>query len=387
MQKKQIKILLTGGGTGGHVLPILAVVEEAKEIASQKDLELEFLHIGTNPEKEKEIIEEAGIKYDHVMTGKFRRYFSPQNFIDMFKVPLGILQAYFKVKKFDPDVVFGKGGFASVPAVVAAGWLHKKILIHESDTSPGLANKKLEKYATKIALGFARAAEYFPKGKTIVTGNPIRVEILLGNKESGLQTFGFDGARPIIFVTGGSTGARTVNHTIVKALPKLLEKYDVIHQCGQISLQDTLDCLGVFYKKDSIKKLDHGYEISGQNYRLYPYLKKEMADAYACADIIIARAGASNITEIAALSKPSVLVPLPLGASRGEQISNAGMFAKAGASKVFVNEQFKALDLIEYLDEVFTDKDVLRGMGTKAKQFYKSDAEEEIAKAILELAK
>ncbi|MFC1721801.1 undecaprenyldiphospho-muramoylpentapeptide beta-N-acetylglucosaminyltransferase [Patescibacteria group bacterium] len=385
--KNHFKILLTGGGSGGHIQPILAVVAELRKIGEARKVDFDFLHIGSVPDKEKDLIEAADITYDYVLTGKLRRYVSLHNFFDAFKIPLGILQAYFKVKKFNPDVVFGKGGFASVPAVVAAGWLNKPILIHESDTSAGLANRKLAKYASKVAVGFAKAKSSFPDSDVVVTGNPVRPEILAGSKDKGLNEFNFSGDKPIIFVTGGSLGARTVNRVVILALPKLLEKYDVIHQCGPVNLDDSVSKIKTLFGENRIEKQGDNYYIKGLGYRLRPYLHNEMADAYACADIVVSRAGANNITEIAALSKPSILIPLPLGSSRGEQISNAGMLAKAGASRVFINQEFNASDLVSALADLFSSPDKLSAMGKQAHKFFRADAAVHLADEIFNLAR
>ena len=263
--EKNIKVLLTGGGSGGHIQPLLAVVAELRKIGEARKVDFDFLHIGSVPAQEKDLVEAAGIRYEAVLTGKLRRYLSVQNFFDAFKIPLGIMQAYGKVKRFNPDVVFGKGGYASVPAVVAAGWLGKPVLIHESDTSAGLANRKLAKYATKVAVGFARARSSFPGSDVVVTGNPVRPEILVGRNDKGLNEFNLTGDKPIIFVTGGSLGARTVNRVIVLALPKLLEKYDVIHQCGPVNLGDSVQKLKTLFGENRIEKQGDNYYIKKKN--------------------------------------------------------------------------------------------------------------------------
>jgi len=385
--EKHLKIILTGGGTGGHIQPILAVVSELRKIGDERQVDFDFLHIGSVPKKEKNIIEAADIEYDHVLTGKVRRYFSLQNLVDIFKIPIGILQAYFKVRKFKPDVVFGKGGFASVPAVVAAGWLNIPVIIHESDTSAGLANRKLAKYATVIALGFARARSCFPDNKVVVTGNPVRPEILTGKKDQALNEFNFDGTKPIIFITGGSLGAQTINRVTVGALKKLLEKYDIIHQCGDVNLKDTLGRVKLIFGDNRLKKQGVNYYLKGAGYRLRPYLKNEMADAYAAADLVVSRAGASNITEIAALSKPSILIPLPMSASRGEQIGNAGLFAKAKAAKVILNQDFTAESFLTAVEELFGSPDKLASMGRSAHKFYEPQAAVKLAEEIFNLAR
>lgn len=387
MPKNKYKILLTGGGTGGHIQPLLAVAAQLRRIGEERQIEFDFLHIGSSPAQEKEAIEQAGINYDYVLTGKLRRYVSFQNLIDAAKIPLGIMQAYFKVKKFNPDAVFGKGGYASVPAVIAAGWLRKPILIHESDTSAGLANRKLAKYATRVAVGFAKARESFSGSKVVVSGNPVRPEILQGSRSECLDIFNFSGSKPILFVTGGSLGARTLNRVVAGALPKLLERFDVIHQCGRENLADTVKCVRLLFGENRLKKQGDNYYLKSLGYRLRPYLRSEMGAAYAGGDLVIARAGANNVTEIAALGKPSILVPLPMTVSRGEQISNAGMLAKAGASIVFLNQDFNPEDLLATIDRLFAEPKKLAAMGQAARKFYKPDAAVLLADEIFNLAR
>ncbi len=383
---KNIKVLLTGGGTGGHVLPLLAVVNELRKIGAERGIDFTFLHIGTNPAREQSLVEKAHVKYDHVAAGKIRRYFSLQNAVDIFKIPWGLGQAYAKVKKFQPDVIFGKGGYASVPVITAAGWQHKKIIIHESDTTPGLANRKMAKYAAKIALTFPQSARFFEPGKVVITGNPIREGILSGSYERGLKTFNLETDKPILFVTGGSSGARTINRVMVEALPQLLDRYQIIHQCGTIGLPEVLDRLREKFGREIVIQQGTNYYLRGQGYRLRPFLQQdEMANAYAAATAVISRAGAGNLSEIAALGKPSILVPLPLTASRGEQITNAAVFERAGASVVIMNEEMSAEKLVAVTRQLLANPEELASMGRAAKSLARPEAALLIAEEILKL--
>lgn len=384
---KNLKILLTGGGTGGHFLPLLAVVNELRKIGAERGIDFDFLHIGTNPARERELVEKFHVKYDHVAAGKMRRYFSLQNVVDIFKIPWGLGQAYTKVKKFDPDVVFGKGGYASVPVITAAGWQHKKILIHESDTSPGLANRKMAKYATEIALAFSQSARFFDKNKVVITGNPIREGIRAGSYERGLKTFNLNEDKPIIFVTGGSSGARTINRVTVETLPKLLDHYQIIHQCGNIGLEAVVGKLREKFGAANVIQQGANYYLRDRGYRLRPFLQlEEMADAYAGAKLVISRAGASSLSEIAAVGKPSIVIPLPLTASRGEQITNAAVYERAGASTVIMNEELTAEKLLAAIKQLIDNSQTLTAMGQAARKLARPEAAQLIAEEIIKLA-
>lgn len=384
---KNLKILLTGGGTGGHVLPLLAVVNELRKIGTERGIDFTFLHIGTNPERERGLVEKFHVKYDHVPAGKIRRYFSLQNVIDVFKIPWGLIQARRKVKEFQPDVVFGKGGYASVPVVTAAGGLHRPIIIHESDTTPGLANRRMAQYATKIALAFPQSARFFDPKKVVVTGNPIRVGISEGGFESCLKTFHLNRQKPVLFITGGSIGARTINRTVVSALPRLLNDYQIIHQCGNVGLEDVLDRLRETFGTVNVVQQGNNYYLRDKGYRLRPFLQlAEMADAYAGAKLVISRAGASSLSEIAVVGKPSILVPLPLSSSRGEQITNAAVYERAGASVVIMNEEMSADKLVETIRQLLVNPAELEAMSRASKKMAHPEAASLIAEEILKLA-
>ncbi len=384
---KILKIILTGGGTGGHFLPLLAVVNELRKIGAERGIDFDFLYIGTNPARERALVEKFHVQYDHVAAGKMRRYFSLQNVIDVFKIPWGLGQAYAQVKKFGPDVVFGKGGYASVPVVTAAGWQHKKTLIHESDTTPGLANRRMAKYATKIALTFSQSTRFFDQSKVVVTGNPVRAGILAGSFEHCLKTFNLDNSKPILFVTGGSFGARTINRVVVAALPKLLETYQIIHQCGQVGLEEVVGTLRQKFGAVNVVQQGNNYYLRDRGYRLRPFLQlEEMADAYAGARIVISRAGASSLSEIAAVGKPSILIPLPVSASRGEQITNAAVYERAGASVVIMNEELTTEKLLVAIRQLVGDAATLTAMGQAARKLAHPEAATRIAEEIIKLA-
>ena len=306
------KIILTGGGTAGHVTPNLALVPSLREA------DFDIHYIGSLNGIEKKLITDAGIPYDGISSGKLRRYFDLKNFSDPFRVLAGYAQARKIIKKFRPDVVFSKGGFVAVPVVLAAKHLHIPVIIHESDMTPGLANKICIPAADKVCCNFPETMPYLPEEKAVLSGSPIRAELLTGDRKTGLDYAHFDGKKPVILVIGGSLGSVTVNNAVRAILPQILERFDVIHICGKGNLDESL--------------------IGKPGYKEYEYVDKPLRHLFACADLMISRAGANAICEILALRKPNLLIPLSAKASRGDQILNANSFAKQGFSMVMEEE-------------------------------------------------
>ncbi len=324
------RIVLTGGGTAGHVTPNMALIPTLKE----KGYDIHY--IGSYDGIEKKLIEEMDIPYHGIATGKLRRYFSLQNFSDPFRVIKGFSEAKSLMKELKPDVVFSKGGFVSVPVVLAASSKKVPCIIHESDMTPGLANKICIPKADKICCNFPEAAENLPVGKAVVTGTPIRKELFNGNAAAAMTFCGFTQPRPTLLVVGGSTGALRVNEAIWACLDELTAKYNVIHLCGKDKTND---------KYNNIP-----------NYVQYEYIKAELKDMLALADVIVSRAGANAICELLALHKPSVLIPLSLEASRGDQILNAQSFAKSGYAKLLMEEDVNNTSLLEAINEVYDNR-------------------------------
>ena len=291
------KIILTGGGTAGHVTPNLALIPSLKELG------YEIHYIGSYQGMEKKLIEDAGIDYHGISSGKLRRYFDLKNFSDPFRVLKGYGEALKLMKKYKPDVVFSKGGFVAVPVVLAAKHYKVPAIIHESDMTPGLANKICIPSAKTICCNFPETLNYLPKDKAILTGSPIRKELLEGDRLTGLQYAHLSANKPVILVIGGSLGSITVNSAVRKVLPKLLNRYQVIHICGKGNLDESL--------------------INLDGYKQYEYVDTPLKHFFAAADIVVSRAGANSICEILALRKPNVLIPLSAAASRGDQILNA----------------------------------------------------------------
>lgn len=306
------KIILTGGGTAGHVTPNLALLPTLRERG------YEIHYIGSYNGMERKLIESAGIPYDGISSGKLRRYFDLKNFTDPFRVIKGYAEALRLMKKYRPDVVFSKGGFVAVPVVLAAKHYKIPTIIHESDMTPGLANKICIPSAARICCNFPETLQYLPQDRAILTGSPIRRELLEGDRLTGLQYAGLSANKPVILVIGGSLGSVAVNTAVRSILPKLLETYQVIHICGKGNLDESL--------------------IGREGYVQYEYVDAPLRHLFAAADLILSRAGANSICEILALRKPNILIPLSAAASRGDQILNARSFEKQGFSTVLEEE-------------------------------------------------
>lgn len=329
------KIVLTGGGTAGHVTPNIALLPKLKEAG------YEIYYIGSYEGIERKLIESYEIPYYGISSGKLRRYFDWKNFSDPFKVLKGYGQAISILKKLKPDVVFSKGGFVSVPVVMAAKHCKIPAIIHESDMTPGLANKLAIPSATKVCCNFPETLQYLPEGKAVLTGSPIRSELLKGDKVHALNFIGnFTAEKPTLMVIGGSIGSVVINDTVRKALPELLKEYQVVHLCGKGNLALELD--------------------DTQGYVQYEYIKEELNDLFALADIVISRAGANAICELLALHKPNILIPLSAAASRGDQILNARSFEKQGFSYVLEEEKLTEETLLEAIRQVEEKKNSYR---------------------------
>ena len=321
------KIILTGGGTDGHVTPNLAL------LPSLRKEEFEIHYIGSYNGIERRLIEDAGIPYDGISSGKLRRYFDIKNFSDPLRVLKGYGQAKRLMKQYRPDIVFSKGGFVSVPVVLAAKHYKIPVIIHESDMTPGLANKICIPAAKKVCCNFPETLNYLPKDKAVLSGSPIREELLTGDRLSGLQYAGLSANHPVILVIGGSLGSVTVNHAVRSILPKLLSQFQVIHICGKGNLDESL--------------------IGTSGYVQYEYVDKPLRHLFAAADLIISRAGANSICEILALRKPNILIPLSAAASRGDQILNANSFAKQGFSTVLEEEVLTSDTLYQAVSDTY----------------------------------
>lgn len=325
------RIILTGGGTAGHVTPNIALIPFLKE------LDYDIQYIGSHNGIEKELIEPFGIPYHAISTGKLRRYLSVQNLTDPFRVLKGISEARKLIRDLKPDVIFSKGGFVSVPVVLAGKKNKVPVIIHESDMTPGLANKISIPSATKVCCNFPETLEHLPADKAVLTGSPIRQEILTGDKEAALKLCGFTADKPVILVIGGSLGAVAVNKAVREALPQLLESFQIVHLCGK-------------------GKVDESFEGTA-GYKQFEYLKDELRDVFAMTDIVISRAGANAICELLALHKPNILIPLSANASRGDQILNARSFERQGFSIVLEEEEVTKETLLNAVQNLYTNRE------------------------------
>lgn len=324
------KIVMTGGGTAGHVTPNIALFDSL-----QKD-GYEIHYIGSYEGIEKGLIEDKKIPYYGISSGKFRRYRSWKNLTDPFRVLHGFLQARRLLGRIRPNVVFSKGGFVSVPVVMAAKTRHIPVIIHESDLTPGLANKLAMPSATKVCCNFPETLPYLPKEKAVLTGSPIRQELLHGNKQAAKDFCGFTGDLPILMVMGGSIGSVYINNAIRGCIDTLLTKYQIIHLCGKGNIDESL--------KDK------------KGYAQFEYISENLPDLFAAADLVVARAGANSICELLALHKPNILIPLSRNASRGDQILNANSFAKQGFSAVLEEEEVTPEKLMATIDDVMAHR-------------------------------
>lgn len=324
------RIVLTGGGTAGHVTPNIALLPELKKEG------YEVHYIGSRGGIEEKLIEEFDIPYYGISSGKLRRYFDLKNFTDPFKVLKGFAEASSLLKKLKPDVVFSKGGFVSVPVVLAAKRKHIPVIIHESDITPGLANKICIPSASKVCANFPETLSHLPVEKAVLTGTPIRKELFSGNKRKGLDFCGFTFNKPVLLIIGGSLGAGAINDAIRAILPTLLKKYQVIHLCGKGKLDESL--------------------VGTPGYIQFDYIKKELSDLFDAADVIISRAGANAICEILALRKPNILIPLSQASSRGDQILNAKSFEKQGFSYVLREEKMTNESLLKAIETVYDSR-------------------------------
>ena len=325
------KILLTGGGTAGHVTPNLALIPKLKELG------YDILYIGSYNGIERKMVEDEHINYHGISSGKLRRYFDPKNFTDPFKVLKGYMEARRIIKSYQPDIVFSKGGFVTVPVVYAAKKHKIPIIIHESDLTPGLANRLSIPSASIVCHNFPETQNYLPEGKSVLTGTPIRKELFLGDRLEGLKLCGFTANKPVLMIIGGSLGSAIINENVRKALPEILRDFQIVHICGKGKLDEHLGNL--------------------TGYKQFEFVKEELKHLYALCDMVISRAGANVLCELLALKKPNILIPLSANASRGDQILNANSFEKLGYSFVLKEEDLTPVRLTESIDYLYKNKD------------------------------
>ena len=328
---KTKKILLTGGGTAGHVTPNLALLPYLKAEG------YEIVYIGSQNGIERTLIEAEGIPYYGISTGKLRRYLSKENIKDMFRVVKGIAEAKKLIKQLKPDLVFSKGGFVAVPVVLGAKSNNVPVIIHESDITPGLANKIAMPSARVVCSTFPETLQYVPKGKGVHTGTPIRKELFEGDRQKGLEACKFTGEKPVLLMMGGSLGAVKLNNCLREILPELVKTFDIIHLCGKGNLD--------------------GHLREQEGYMQFEYVSEGLNDLLAAADVIVSRAGSNSICEFLALKKPHLLIPLSAKASRGDQILNAASFEKQGFARVLDEDEMTAASMQEEIFALYENKD------------------------------
>ncbi len=370
-----MKILFTGGGTGGHVFPIIAV---AREIRKKTAFDIDLLYLGPEDNCSKEFLTKERIKTYFILSGKLRRYFSlPDFFLNIFdifiKIPIGIIQALSLIFFLAPDLIFSKGGYGSIPAVIAGWILGVPIFLHESDVAPGLSNKILSKFSSEIFVSFPiKETEYFPMNKMIQAGNPIRKELLGGSPEKAKEIFNLKGENPVVLILGGSQGSERINDLIIEILPELLTNFEIIHQTGIKNLSEVQIEVSAFAPA-----------VLKDKYHAFAFLQEEeLKHAYSIADCVVSRAGSGIIFELAALKKPSILIPLPESA-QDHQTKNAYAFAKYNTCIVLEERNLSPHFFLEKLNGLFL-YDNLEKMKAGAEKFACPNAADIIARYLLD---
>lgn len=367
-----MKIVFTGGGTGGHFYPIIAVAEKLnKMLEREKIAQVELYYMSTEPYNERLLFDNK-ITFKKVTAGKRRTYFSVQNFFDIFKTGWGVVKSFFQIFALYPDVVFSKGGFASFPTLVAAKIFRIPVIIHESDSAPGRVNEWAGKFAQKVAISYAEAAQYFPTGRTALTGNPIRDEVLRSSGKDAFKELGLDPNIPILLVLGGSQGSRIINSQMETLAPKLVEKYQVIHQTGEANLAEVQTTVSGLL----------GGNPNASHYHTYGYMNSETMKLCAeVATVVVSRAG-SAIFEIAAWGIPAILIPIK-ESNADHQRKNAFAYARAGGAVVIEESNLGPNILLSEIDNLMQDEGKRVKMKESAKVFARTDAGEKIAEQIV----
>jgi UDP-N-acetylglucosamine--N-acetylmuramyl-(pentapeptide) pyrophosphoryl-undecaprenol N-acetylglucosamine transferase len=370
-----MKIILTGGGTGGHFYPLIAVAEELNKIADKEHiLDSQLFYLSDDP-YDKEALRQNGITFEKISAGKLRKYFSVRNFLDIFKTFFGFFGALWTVYKIYPDVVFSKGGYISFPVLLAARILRVPIFIHESDSAPGRVNLWASKFAARIAVSFEEAGKSFPEQKTAWIGQPVRQDLQKTVKEGAFEYLKLDPSVPVIFVTGGSLGAELINSVLIESLPQLVSKYQIIHQTGKKNIEEVNIRAGVILRGNPDK----------ERYHTFPFLNVlAMKMSAGASSLIISRAG-SVIFEIASWGVPSIIIPITN--SQGDhQRKNAFNYARAGAAKVIEENNLTSHVLVAEIDKLMNDKAKREEMSNNAIKFSKPDASAKIARELVDIA-
>lgn len=370
-----MKIIFTGGGTGGHFYPIIAIVESIKKISKEKKLITPEMFFFSPTPYNQGLLYDHNIKFQKTTAGKVRRYFSIMNFLDVFKTAWGVLMALFDVFDIFPDIIFSKGGYGSFPTILAGRILRIPVFIHESDSVPGRVNKWAGRFAARVAVSFKEAMHYFKEEKVAHTGQPIMEERLVPITENAEEFFGFDTSIPTIFVMGGSQGAGLINDIILDTLPELVKDFQILHQTGQNNLEVMKESAAAILLENPNKS----------RYKPFGYLNSlEMRMASGAAEIVISRAG-STIFEIASWGVPSIIIPIA-NSNGDHQIKNAFSYAKYGACSVIEEENLRAHVFLAEIRRIVGNKEISDKMREGTKSFFKPGAADEIARELLTIA-
>lgn len=376
----KIKVVFTGGGTGGHVYPLISVERALKKLAARRLLTLESVYIGPDGFS-REAFEKENIRVVPIVAGKLRRYFSPLNFIDFFKVIIGFFQSLYRVWKFMPDLIFSKGGYGAIPVVLVGRLYRIPIFIHESDTIPGLSNKIAAKFAKRIGISFNKTFEYFPAEKTALVGNPIRSDLFLEqNKDQARDHFGFLKDKPLVLVLGGSQGSQRINDLILEILEDIVRNdIQILHQTGQANFRQVA--------AEGRIILESVPDIYAKFYQARGFFNdKDYALALAASDLVVARSGSGTIFELSAAKKPAILIPLPESAGDHQKF-NAFEYVKAGAAIVLEEPNILPHLFSQQIIDLIHDEEKMNSLANRANLFFQEDSAEKIAGEIFDLLK
>lgn len=377
----KIRIVLTGGGTGGHVSPAVAVITRLRERSAEEGLGLELLYVGSVSGVERRTITGVGVPYKAIQTGKLRRYLSLETPVDLlFRLPAGYFQALRALRRFKPDVIFSTGGYVCVPTIIAGRTLGIPSMTHEQTALVGLANRIAGRFADRVAISFQHSAAFFPAGKTVLTGNPVRPSVLQGDASRAATRYGFETGVPTLYVTGGAQGSHAINTAVRDALLRLLECCQVVHQCGEGPDGSGEDLRALLQAREELAP-----DVR-RRYHVQAFVGDEIGDVYALASLVVGRAGAGTVNELASLGKPSVLVPLP-GSAGGEQEANARALEKEDGAVVLLQSELTPGSLVDTVCGLINDAARLQEMSRGAKKLAVSGAADMIIDELLRLAK